>query len=132
MDKHAAARYARSKAEKSSTGKCARCVRLALMEGGGLNLRGWPVNAKDYRTYLPSYGFREEPKQGYVPEIGDVCVLDGPVGVPAASPGHICIFDGTAWVSDFIQRDHWAGPAFRDQKVDHVFLRWHAPVSAAA
>ena len=121
MDKRGAARYARDNSEPNSTGRCARYVRLALMTGGGLPLADWPTNAKDYRAYLPRYGFVEIPRENYAPELGDVCVLDAPSGVPAAAPGHICIWDGTAWISDFVQRDHWGGPAFRDQRARALF-----------
>ena len=37
--------------------------------------------------------------------------------------GHIAAFDGLAWVSDFVQRDFWSGPGYRNERPSHVFYR---------
>ena len=42
---------------------------------------------------------------------GDVVVIQNYPGGDVN--GHIALYDGTRWVSDFKQRDIWAGPGYR-------------------
>lgn len=108
--------------QPSSTGLCAKHVRLGLM-AGDVPLQNWPENAREYKTYLPKYGFETVSSANTFdhPEQGDVCVLEPyPGGHPA---GHICMWDGKQWVSDFGQRDFWGGPGWRDNLTSHVFMR---------
>lgn len=121
MDKAKAATYARQKAQPASTARCAQAVRLAMMEGGGLALTGWPGHALHYHTqgYLKANGFEEvaaarpgHPPPAYVPQVGDICVSEAPPGVPLRDSGHIAIYDGSVWVSDFVQRSHLGNSAW--------------------
>lgn len=125
MNHAAAAAHARRNAKPASTGMCARHVRLALMEGGGLDLVGWPGHALQYHTlgYLKANGFREVPKAGYVPEVGDIAVSEAPQGVPNRESGHIAIWDGRSWVSDFVQLSHLGNSAWLG-KVPHWYYRY--------
>ena len=121
MNKEAAAAYARAHAEPQSKAMCAHHVRLALMNGGGVPLSGWPEYACNYDPYLERYGFTRIPGEQYSPQPGDVVVIQPhPGGHPA---GHIALYDGTAWISDFVQRDFWGGPGFRAAQPRHAFYR---------
>lgn len=49
--------------------------------------------------------------QGETLQEGDVVVIQPcDDGNPA---GHMAIYDGTTWYSDFRQRDMWGGPGYR-------------------
>ena len=45
---------------------------------------------------------------------GDVMVMQPHRGGEQA--GHVAGYDGRYWISDFVQRDFWAGPDYRNQK----------------
>ncbi len=111
MDVAAAVAYLDANAQPAPTGFCAHAVRLALA-AGGVVIAPWPGNACEYGPYLIAAGLAQiatVPQPG--PQPGDVVVLQPyPTGNPA---GHIAMFDGTQWVSDFKQRDIWAGPGYR-------------------
>lgn len=92
--------WASNNAGGASKGICATHVRKAL-EAGGASTKGHPVSAKDYGATLTGNGFQALGRDGYVPQKGDVCVFDATPGHPH---GHICVFDGMQWVSDFKQR----------------------------
>ena len=95
---------------RTSSGKCAMYVRQFL-EAGGLDLTGHPVSAKDYSSFLPKLGFvnianiasrAEQTKftdNDAIP--GDVAVMEH------GQHGHICMYTGKYWVSDFIQNNIW-------------------------
>ena len=104
---------------------CARAVRQALMTGGGLELTGWPGHALHYHTqgYLLANGFKEVPRDGYVPQVGDICVSEAPPGIPQRASGHIAIYDGKVWISDFVQKSHLGNSAWLG-KVPHWFYRY--------
>jgi hypothetical protein len=91
-------KYLASNAFKKSTGYCARHVRLAL-KAGGINDSNHPAAATDYLHYLPKRGFARI-QGGIQLQAGDICIL--PAG-GSHRYGHICMFTGKTWVSDFIQ-----------------------------
>ena len=87
----------RNNANNNSTGYCARYVSNSL-EAGGLNIgRG---HAKDMPNNLINAGFAQLPLNT-TPEKGDIVVLN-PVG--KHSYGHIAMWNGNQWVSDFKQK----------------------------
>ncbi|WP_227431089.1 CHAP domain-containing protein [Psychrobacter sp. I-STPA6b] len=96
----AAARAARA-AHSRSTGRCARYVRQAL-QAAGYEFTPNP-SAYQYATRgtLASAGFVKV-SNDTPPQIGDVVVFNRSA---KHRHGHIQIYDGTAWVSDFRQRD---------------------------
>lgn len=98
-----AAMYATKHARSSSDGACAKYVRVALMTGGGYPLKGWPVSAGDYAAQgtLKTIGFVQINIKSQ-PQIGDVMVWSK---VPAHPHGHIQIYNGKNWVSDFVQQN---------------------------
>lgn len=130
----AATRHADDEAEDHATGRCARYVREAL-EAGGLDLSHHPVSAKDYGPTLELNGFgkvrRYDGATGTVTPAGatdetsykgDVIVIQPYEG--GDPNGHIAIYDGQQWVSDFKQRDMWAGPGYRKDKPSYAVYRF--------
>jgi hypothetical protein len=122
FDKSAAAQYADTHAESQSTANCARYVRQAV-EAGGISLHHthW---AKDYGPLLVAMGFRET---SLSPEQGDVVVIQPAPGHPA---GHMAIFDGSIWVSDFKQthpgpQGFYPGPAYRQAHPAYKTYRYN-------
>lgn len=126
----AAAAFLRANAAPQSRGLCARYVREAL-EAGGLVLTSHPGMAKDYRPALLAAGFTvvcDGPARfanGYIPMKGDVAVIQPYPGGSAA--GHIAMYDGAQWISDFRQRDMWGGPGSRTNKPPIAICRLTRP-----
>lgn len=109
-DVNAAVEYLRNNAHASSQGQCAKAVREAL-EAGGLNTDGRPGSAKDYDDFLPTLGFHMVDLTDYTPQAGDIIVHEAQEGHPH---GHIAMYDGEKWISDFEQRDEFGGRAYRE------------------
>lgn len=114
LNKHAAAK---------SQGWCAKYVRQAI-EAGGVTILNRPEFAKDYGQKLIELGFRQITEAKYACilfEKGDVAVFQPPSGQEA---GHIQMYNGNIWVSDFIQTEGiYPGPSFRKEKVDYEIFR---------
>jgi hypothetical protein len=91
-----------SHAHLSSSHHCATSVRQA-MEAAGISTADRPVSgdAGDYGPFLLRHGAQIIPQESYEPKAGDVAVYDRTEDHPA---GHIQVFDGRHWVSDFVQR----------------------------
>lgn len=67
-------------------------------------------SARNFGPSLEAAGFYEV---NGAPQKGDVVVIDG---VTSHDDGHMAIYDGTRWISDFKQRlgpDVYPGPAYR-------------------
>ena len=101
-------------------GVCATYVRKAL-ETAGLNTAGHPVDAKDWGPTLVRLGFTPVEAQGYTAKLGDVAVIQS---TSQSAAGHIEGFDGTNWVSDFVQTAFWPGPSFRTETPAYTVYRW--------
>ncbi len=114
-------------AHKTSQGRCARYVRQALEAGGAkIPIASRPLYAKDYGPTLEGLGFQKVDPEGYVPQPGDVVVLQPPSGRTA---GHIQIWNGTRWVSDFEQgTDIYPGASYRKEKVAYEIFRYNRPL----
>lgn len=112
-DAAAAADYASAHTLRGSHTWCAAWVMKGLWHGGcfvGL----YP--AWMYKYVLPLYGF-DEVKPTYYQK-GDIVVY------PAVGKhiwGHIAIYDGKQWVSDFKQKHLIVAPTYR--KVEPTFFR---------
>lgn len=122
MDLHVTLQFLNAQAKRNgrSIGACARCVREALA-AGGVVIDPHPISAKDYGPYLEHAGFCAVDGAGYVPHAGDIIVLQS---YSSEHPhGHIAMFDGQRWVSDFVQRDMWAGPGYRAARPPHRIYR---------
>jgi hypothetical protein len=92
MDAHALTR---------SSHHCAMYCRMG-MEAAGLETGDRPQSgdAGDYGPFLLRHGAQIVPLDSYVPQVGDVAVFDKTEQHPY---GHIEMFDGRQWVSDFKQ-----------------------------
>ena len=100
------------------TGHAAEHVREALEAGlGGLHVPRpkctvpgtTAPSPKDFGPCLRLVGFYPVPtSMGHAK--GDVIVIQ-PIG--ECPHGHIAVFDGATWVSDFVQRDQWPSSAYR-------------------
>jgi len=114
--------YALNHHLQKSRSMCAWYVIKAMWRGGcpiGL------VPAYAYEKTLPQMGFREISRQNYSPQKGDISVLPQN---RKSHFGHIAIYDGRQWVSDFKQRSIMPGSAYR-QKGEYRIFRisdgWH-------
>jgi type VI secretion system secreted protein VgrG len=119
-------------ANASSQGKCALHVRLAL-DAGGIEVRPTIGQARLYDPVLTRYGFtRSRYSKGvlidssscanYLPEAGDIAVIPNVAG--GRPEGHIAMFTGKEWISDFKQRDMWGGPLYRNADPDVAIYRF--------
>ncbi|QYE33864.1 hypothetical protein KZX46_13635 [Polymorphobacter sp. PAMC 29334] len=110
MDIDKAVAHLDKSAGLASKGKCAAYVRRAIV-AGGLSIDPHPLYAKDYGPYLLKAGLTAVAASGYKAAKGDVVVIQSYSTTDPA--GHIAMYDGTQWVSDFKQHDIWAGPGYR-------------------
>jgi len=118
-----AVEYLENNANPSSTGYCARSVRKAL-EAGGLNTEGHPSSAKDYTPFLKNKGFQIIDNKNYEPQKGDIAVISAFIGETKTHPyGHIQMYTGNQWISDFKQREFWPGSDYRKATPNYQLLR---------
>lgn len=90
--------------------QCAKYVRMAI-EAGGISTAGRPVSACKYKGYLPKIGFNfvttlygrsnQASWSQQNAKVGDIAVMDHGVH------GHICMWNGSRWISDFYQNNMW-------------------------
>lgn len=101
------------KAHSKSTGYCSKYVFNALDIGAGKELYSLPRPryAKDAGPYLLQRGYEEIPNTSN-PEMGDVRVWQ-PYPSQKSQAGHIDIFDGNQWISDFFEPQNTPGPGYR-------------------
>jgi len=112
----------------TSRGQCAIHVRKAL-EAGGADTEGHPATAKDYGTLLQKNGFSKIASEGYVPRTGDTVVIQ-PYPGQQGNAGHIQVFDGAHYLSDFRQTyplnapgGIYPGPEYRKFKPSYSIYR---------
>lgn len=118
-DKKKAIEHLNCHAQGSSLGHCARYTRLAI-EAGGLTLTQ-TRSAKDYGPSLIAVGFLKFMADPGTYLEGDVVVIDG---FAAAPDGHMAMFNGSIWVSDFKQRTLYPGPDYRTSKPPYFIYRY--------
>ncbi len=94
-----AAASASGAALSRSIGLCAKYVRRAL-QAAGYSFTPQPSAYQYANGTLASAGFDKLSNDNYVPQIGDVAVFNRTAKNPH---GHIQIYDGNQWVSDFRQ-----------------------------
>lgn len=113
-----AARLAARAAHGKSVGRCAMYVRKAL-QSAGYSFTPQPSAYQYANGTLTSAGFTRISNDNYVPQIGDVAVFNRTSRNPH---GHIQIYDGNQWVSDFRQpnfspyRNHNGYSVWRDTR----------------
>ena len=95
---------------RTSSGKCAAYVRQFL-EAGGIDTTGHPVSAKDYASFLPKVGFKciaNIPSRAEQTKFTNEAARPGDIAVMEhGAHGHICMWNGRNWVSDFVQNNMW-------------------------
>lgn len=99
-----ASRFARERANRSSTGFCARYVANAL-EYAGIKFQRQPSAYMYHSNGIlkkAGFGLVSTSLSGFSPQPGDVCVVGR---FNNHKHGHICIYDGRNWISDYIQRN---------------------------
>src|SRR5215469_222638 len=102
-------------------GQCAKHVRLALA-AAGLVPNSHPLSAKDWGPTLVILGFSVGPSDSSDAQLGDIAVIQS---TSESADGHIEGFDGTEWISDFVQtRGFWPGPSFRAETPSFAIYRW--------
>lgn len=110
FDVIAAIDHLRKNAQDHSIGRCAQYTREAI-EAGGLTLVR-KASAKDYGDSLRAVGFFPIGMEFYLP--GDVGIVQP---IPNHPHGHMAMFDGNIWISDFRQwRGLYPGPSYREAK----------------
>jgi hypothetical protein len=91
------------------------------LQAGGINLDQRPEAAADYGPYLKNRGFKDVSAEGYKPQKGDVAVF---AAFKGHKYGHIEIYSGNQWVSDFKQNYFTPGAAFRDPPDPYKLYRF--------
>ena len=116
-DPDKAAEYATERAERRSVGMCALYVRKAIIAGGiPLYVGG---DAWSYKYTLPILNFHQVGKEIAL-EVGDIVVFQ-PIG--GRKYGHIAIWNGNQWVSDFKQRNHIVHSDYLDDGCEYAIYR---------
>lgn len=93
------AQFAAQNALNKSTGWCALYVRKAL-QSAGYKVKPQPSAYMYNNGEMSRIGFKKIPPQNYQPQVGDVIVFNR---TPSNPHGHIQIWTGAQWVSDFKQ-----------------------------
>ncbi|HDT2126249.1 TPA: hypothetical protein RCG93_002620 [Enterobacter roggenkampii] len=117
-NKDAAVSYLRSHALGHSHNECAKFTRRAII-AGGITLER-THDAKDYGPKLLRAGFKEVPP-GSTLLSGDVAVIQPYPG--GNSSGHMTMFEGTRWISDFTQLSMYPGPGYRRAQPTYKIYR---------
>lgn len=118
-----AMRYARKHAKTESSGYCARYVANAL-EYAGIKFQRQPSAYMYHSNGIlkkAGFGLVSTSMSGYNPQPGDVCVIGR---FNNHKHGHICIYDGRNWISDFVQR---TPSPYRDGPGPLYFYRYGGP-----
>jgi len=116
-DLEKAGRHLESHAQPKAAGACARYVREAIEAGGpSLNRTN---SAKDHGPSLTAVGFELSGTSLYLR--GDVVIMQNFADHPH---GHMPMYTGSKWISDFVQIDFWPGPAYRTSKPTFKIYRY--------
>lgn len=117
-----AVKFIEDHAKEKSIGRCAEYVRLAIEAGGIPIPEPRPHDAKDYGPKLTEMGFTKVDTQNYQAMKGDIAVLQPPSGQKS---GHLQMFNGEIWVSDFrqVRPGIYPGPQYREEKVAYEIFR---------
>ncbi|MFT3770529.1 MAG: NlpC/P60 family protein [Minicystis sp.] len=113
----AAIHYLDWHASGHSIGRCAQYTREAI-EHGGIHLERH-ASAKDYGRSLLNAGFVEV-HETHDYRAGDVVVIQP---IPGHPHGHMAMYDGHQWVSDFKQRTLYPGGSYRSYAPSYTVYR---------
>lgn len=92
-----------------STARCAMFVRFAVEAGLHLpanSLQGVLGNARDFARTLGKVGFAPVEWQNWSPQPGDILAQQE---MPGHAYGHVSMFSGRLWMSDYLQKNMWGG-----------------------
>lgn len=107
-------------------GKCGEYVRKALQAAGAnFNEYSPPHYGKLYGLTLERLGFQEitvDDPDHFNFIRGDVMVMQPHKG--GLQAGHVAGYDGQSWISDFVQRDFWAGKDYRKERPPYAVYRY--------
>ncbi|WP_157825426.1 N-acetylglucosaminidase [Rahnella sp. AA] len=120
---------------KYGKSQCAHYVKIAISsaEGGALPLKNSGINsAKDYGPCLIENGFHavDGAMSAHIAGVysitgqqaGDVVVVQS---APNHPDGHMAMFDGTQWVSDFVQpKGFYPAAIYRTNSISFVLYRY--------
>lgn len=110
-------------AHSYSRGLCAMYVRAAI-DHGGIPTYGFPGNAYEYPEFLENLDFKQiatHKSRNYKPQKGDIMVFNAKKGHRS---GHIAMYNGKLWVSDFKQiKGMWVADAYKLDPDWKVFRR---------
>lgn len=102
--------FGQSYCTSKSRGICAKAVRM-MIEAGGVSTAGRPVAAYQYVGFLPRIGFKHIATVTGVNEQASwtkSSAQPGDIAVMAHGKyGHICMYTGFQWISDFRQNKMW-------------------------
>lgn len=94
--------------------------RAMMGPGPWASVAAWLEFQDVVKLAVPQPG-KDSTEKAYAPLKGDVVVIQPYAG---GSPhGHIALYSGTAWVSDFVLRDMWGGPGYRKAKPKSAIYR---------
>jgi hypothetical protein len=114
MDVDGAVQHLDAHAHATTQHRCARYVREAIETGGGTTI-GRTAEARNYGPLLERAGFSPVSDNGsfdtYRPQRGDVVVFQP--GRGTSSAGHMQMYNGSRWVSDFRQNNFHPGAGYR-------------------
>ena len=113
-----AVEYLVKHAESHSISRCALYVRRAIGAGGCPTFLQ-PPSACDYAEFLPDLGFSQIDTEVYMPQAGDIVVFSA---IKGHKHGHICMYAGNHWISDFKQRSMYSASAYRSEGT-HTYWR---------
>jgi hypothetical protein len=121
FDPEAAVRYLNAHAGATSGQYCARYTRNAVNAGFGVAVMLGVTHAKDHGFPLQRAGFKEVPGiVGLSLNPGDVVVIQGCPGHPS---GHMAMWTGTKWVSDFRHNHIYPSAAYRKHQPSYRVYR---------
>lgn len=103
---------------KTSKSWCAWYTMRALQAGGCPAIL---LPAQWYSWFMPVVGFKEVSKDNYKPRAGDVVVFQRPKEYKYHWWGHIAMYNGKQWISDFKQRN--MNPYNHNWKVSYKLFR---------
>lgn len=117
---------------KYGESKCARYVKKALIAGGASAKNSGIESAKNYGPWLLENNFKVVDNATTVrtggvftisgQQVGDVVVIQA---APHHVHGHMAMFNGTHWVSDFVQeRGFYPAQIYRDQNIPYALYRY--------
>lgn len=119
---------------RESAGLCARFTANAIEAGFGKVSGNRPADAKDFGPWVKKAGFEPVaystwtkivkatyPPEDYTPQKGDVGIIQPYTG--GNPSGHMSMYDGKEWISDYRQTDFWGGRGYRTQRPGYVIYR---------